>query len=1035
MIRHAFLLSVFSALFLPQPNPSPAGRGESSGEPLERRVRLVDKRTSEPLVGLEVTIVTGDEPRQPVLPAARRLAPWLDSILDFIEERLSPRASRVAVTGDDGVARWSGGERILDVRIAGGAWAYVGDGVRVPPDGSVPTVALARAGTVSGRVADEMGYPVAGAEIAAVSMTGESGRPPWLATQLKDAKVVALTDEGGRFVLPPLPDGLLVHAVATKSGFAPELSGLVSVREGRESAIAVPIQIREDVPLPVRVIGEDGAPVPLARILWGDPAHNLYVFGETSRTAITGPDGRATISRGTSRERLLVVSAPGLATKKVGPVPESDFPIEVVLEEPASISGRIVDSRGEPCSGAHVSAWSDDDETSSFFPFPSLSTDSSGRFRFDGLAPGAYLVSASLDGPRLRARVTIPPDATDLELVAPCGEIRGVAVDAATGEPITVEKNERSFLPAAWIVADSGSGTMCQGKLVESGPGEFVVSGLDEGEYRVSVWVDGYRLTSSAPVRVSSAETVTGLRVPLEKAAAIRGVDDDAATGNPVEGAAVSASRGRWRDPESDCFLYSTEDFVFSSHGSTDSEGLFSLAAQATGLFSLSVRHEAYSEASLDVLVVGGEEPADVRVAVEPPLSLAGTVSRGGVPVPKARVFGPGTIGATMTDDEGRFRLPLSGPGPLLVAFRAGEGPTQYAELVVPPGGLEADLEFAPDDAGIAGCARFSGGPAAHARIELLRLAGPGMSPSRSSLRVHVAGDRADENGEFEIGGLSPGDYLVTIHDATAYGRTIRGLVRVPEAGFARCDLAAEESRLVVRPVDAAGGPVVETVSVSLEPLDEILPRGRHYVEWIGGEAAGGVVAIEGLLPGRYRVHARTKAGLSGSRDATVPGEPLVVALGGRARVTVSLRADGGPPVQALAVFLPRPEGPPVEVRAQGDLCPGSYDVIVAARGFPTVRTGTVNLEAGEEIEIVAEAPAAAGRLTFVPETSLPPGTRVSIVDGSGADLAWLAGEFPAFTLSPGDYTIVVESPLGRLVERSVTIGAGDGVTVPVGVR
>ncbi len=120
-------------------------------------------------------------------------------------------------------------------------------------------------------------------------------------------------------------------------------------------------------------------------------------------------------------------------------------PVELRLHAAARITGRVVDPKGSPVPGAHVSAyyagWAEDVIISYCGGHPRIrhgATDAEGRFDFDQLEPGWFEVRASRALPEV-ARVQGEAGRTsrEIEFVVPAARVSlDVRVLDAAGEPV-----------------------------------------------------------------------------------------------------------------------------------------------------------------------------------------------------------------------------------------------------------------------------------------------------------------------------------------------------------------------------------------------------------------------------------------------------------------------------------------------------------------------------------------------------------------------------------------------------------------------
>lgn len=164
-----------------------------------------------------------------------------------------------------------------------------------------------------------------------------------------------------------------------------------------------------------RVVDDRGAPVTRASLSLracdsSDPAR----LSSTQRLAGSErfefeavPDGSWWIK---------ITALPGTASTSIAlDLPrDSGRELEIVIARPATIQGRIVDSRGVPLRNAIVQLERLDDDDKEGWGFPGASTDAQGRFEFARITATKYrLMAANFDGgPSPEVLITLAPGET-----------------------------------------------------------------------------------------------------------------------------------------------------------------------------------------------------------------------------------------------------------------------------------------------------------------------------------------------------------------------------------------------------------------------------------------------------------------------------------------------------------------------------------------------------------------------------------------------------------------------------------------------
>jgi RNA polymerase sigma-70 factor (ECF subfamily) len=228
----------------------------------------------------------------------------------------------------------------------------VAPGVAGTPSPEPPIVFVGPERSYAGRVTDEQGSPVAGAELTA-SLDPELARgltPGSFAASLPIAR--ALSDEDGRFALPSVGGALHSRLFAGREGL---VSAEIELPEGSSSDLV--LVLASEAPLEHalggHVVHADGRPAPGAYVSTGAVA------------ARASEDGafQLALEAGAEPARLHAVLAGFLPAELELAGLDAAARAELVLVlggAARTITGRVVDGRGEPLAGARV--WTTDGE-------------------------------------------------------------------------------------------------------------------------------------------------------------------------------------------------------------------------------------------------------------------------------------------------------------------------------------------------------------------------------------------------------------------------------------------------------------------------------------------------------------------------------------------------------------------------------------------------------------------------------------------------------------------------------------------------
>lgn len=301
-------------------------------------------------------------------------------------------------------------------------------------------IVLAPGSLAVGRVVDEKGRPVVGAEAEltgdAFGLTSASSLPAFLRARPK-----VRTGPAGRFRFRDLPAGRYELRLRHPA-FSPLVAGH-SVQGGRSGDLGRFVLHRGTV-LTGTVTDPDGRPA---------AGLSLWVLAEFARpdeppppTAVTGADGTFAIP-GLAPDRLALYSCgPGYHPETVT-VHFLDEPVRLTVRPAATLRGRVLGPDGEPLTGASLYARRagsiSNDGFEVWTPCPENDeavSDARGRFVVGPLAPGWYDLLADARGmkqailPMLRTAAGEPGDEAEIRLEAG-GILSGRVLDEA-GAPI-----------------------------------------------------------------------------------------------------------------------------------------------------------------------------------------------------------------------------------------------------------------------------------------------------------------------------------------------------------------------------------------------------------------------------------------------------------------------------------------------------------------------------------------------------------------------------------------------------------------------
>lgn len=336
---------------------------------------------------------------------------------------------------------------------------------------------------LSGRVVDPLGAPVAGARVFLRPRSDESPR--------------GLPDDtsgpDGSFTLPGLADGTY-RLLAEREGFARSREGQEVVVAGR-SVTGIEIQLTPGGAIVGQLLGLDFTEL-----------SQVQVRTDAGQTGRILPDGSYRIDDVEPGQQRVVAALSGGSRQAEGQVAlepgASEARLDLDFGKGLKLTGRVL-RNGEPLAGEGVllsgteraGRWGD--------------TDLEGRFRFEGLDAGRYIlqVVSRRGEPRHKEEMEIAAD-RDVLIELSAASISGRVVDAADRSPIA---NARVVL-AAPEAERAPNGPFPAEALTDS-RGVFQLRDVAEGSWKVRALVADYA-PAEADVQVAGAP-VDGLELAV----------------------------------------------------------------------------------------------------------------------------------------------------------------------------------------------------------------------------------------------------------------------------------------------------------------------------------------------------------------------------------------------------------------------------------------------------------------------------------------------------------------------------------------
>ena len=496
------------------------------------------------------------------------------------------------------------------------------------------------------------------------SVDGKTGRQSGSPPQAFRGDVV-VPDDNERFALEFLPVGVAIELVVENPFGPPARLQLEPLTPCEKRRLEVPLE--EGITISGRVVDENGDGVAGVTVVPDQPGGPIRsLTRDRLDESMTDAEGRFAL-RQVSRDvtRVSTRYAADLARGGHATIDCRGGDVHDVLIE--ILRGACIEGTVE---------WPDGSAAQRFLVTAS-GPDSFGR---DDAVGGSFRMCRLTDGPHVvevhatradvagSARVMdVRPGAAPLRIVleeASAFELHGTVVNAH-GDPIGAD------------IEAASPGTTRRARATTFHDGSFVLSGLEEGEWRIEASARGHQ-TGSERVRVGPG-AAPSLRFVLGDSGRIRGTVVDGA-GAPLRGARIQGDEVIWT-PKTDV----------APENATDDKGRFEVEVSATRVSLFATKEGFAPSSSVELAVDPGATVEDVVLVLRASCRVTGRVlDEQGHPLSRARVHPARDwrAGASETDARGVFELADLPPGTMtLVAMHPQlDDATASAEVVLVAG-------------------------------------------------------------------------------------------------------------------------------------------------------------------------------------------------------------------------------------------------------------------------------------------------------------------------------------------------------------
>jgi len=770
-------------------------------------------------------------------------------------------------------------------------------------------VAFSTGGSIAGKVVDDRGRPVEGAEVKAYY----SGALGQMIGRLRKTE----TDDKGSFRLERLPAGEF-EVRAEHDDWRPNK---VSVNEpltagGRIEGLIVELEAGASFTGEVRF--PDGTPAANARVVAKvDYSGQVGGLGtgvdpndggeercdEAGRFEIRGV-GKGAFHIEITLETDSGPNAGSWGLRRSG-MHASAEPLVLVLEPLNELVGKVVDEGGHPLanfdvrgvlegSGAMfgIGAERKSDE---------VRDSQDGRFELDGLREGVWQLRVTAEGyarsDLLEISIPQPEGAEPLVFVMqPAASVEGIVVDSL-GQPVAGARVSVQLELAQRVQQQMEGGGS---SAFSDGEGYFRLEGLDPGTAALEAIREGFAASEPVAVELSAGETTKDSRLTLRTGGTLTGVVLTA-EGDPRPGRSVILQL--MPTVERQHILESGSDGSFIKEHLEPGNWQVVVMANVMTQDAGSTGAQALSDMLIErVNIVDGESIHLVLgVSDGRPIEVSGHVTHAGEGVPDAILsFVPedsesmGDLKMAVTDQQGRYQVSLQRRGSWLVTVQNSvatgrQNSIEYLERMPDDSDTHTlDLEL-PGGRITGRVLGPKGKPVANCRITLNVEGGIAYG---SFLGGHYTESVTDGEGRYEILYLRAGRYAIAaggpelggmFGDEAPYGRVVRGEIEVADGEWLQdVDFRLKDpGDLKGIVLDVAGQPV-QGAAIFLRDATGRMVERFSLVATDGR----GAFTYRGLAPGEYTVFARSGELVSDS------SQPVEVRSG--AASSVELRLEAG---------------------------------------------------------------------------------------------------------------------------------------------
>ncbi len=932
--------------------------------------------------------------------------------------------------------------------------AYGYDPVVLSADFSNQTlgVRLSPQAWIEGKVLDQRGSPAPGVPV----WSEESRVASFFSRRVRTSsrllpEPVWVSGEDGRFGPFPVTAGEL-RLFATHPALGRADSGKLSPKS--KETLPVTLTLAPGTSLSLRVVDARATPIPGAEVEvregQEDGPRVMFRVGRSFEPPLarteTDREGRAVLANLPVGLLELLVQKAGFVThtQKVTLPQEGKHLGDVTLQAGITITGRVVDARGQGVPNVTVLAGANAD-----VPFEyDTRSEADGQFQLRDVPNEGvlYVQARSRESSAPPMKVTLPPSGP-VELVVKAGRtLKGRVVDKETGEPVANAEVWGGHLLTRSVGGFTMQSAVPITPTTSDQDGFFEVPLAQSGDVRLDVRAPGYA-PAQRTVPLKEDEPLRLMLVQLERGFTLRGRVWEA-DGRPAVGVTVTAREAGERNVGAMMAVLQRPLGTI-----TDGQGQFLLSGLKPGKFTV----EAQSpEGGQDRVTLDISSDAEAELHLGSPGSLeVRVVGPQGEPLAGAKVEAS-TIGANLfhrlTDAAGLARFQEVPPGTYYVTASLERFAADGERINVGPQGTTSVTLKLSRGGEIVGVVRG---------LSLQELAR--CQAWAGTSRTQVAAD-----GSFQLKGVPTGKQELMV-SVFPLGKTRRVTVDVQEGSPAQVEVDFSQGITIAGSVRRGAQPLVGylVAGSGSSPMDRAADTTDE----------GGRFALSGLAPGKWTLSVSDPNGqvlltreLEAQRDTQVSLQLPEGTLSGWVRNRANRE-----PVSEAQVTLEIPGQTGFMRRTSGDEAGGFafhelptgqvFRVRASAPGYsPAEAQVTVN-ETPQEVELLLEpqqtlelfvrdadgsipgevfanvqGPSGEPQPVFVTldregrgiVTQLPPGQYVGWIQGQGAAVVrFLVPSKVHIQLQPRGFLLVEPGATPAQVQ----VVTADGLPVPWGFR